>query len=807
MSRRCKQQKELSREKELLQKSELLQPEAASVKRESRQQHQQVYAHPLWRRLQQLREIPVLRVLLQSQADQQQQQFHVAAAVLGRAETITDTLAEAYHKALRLLAQHGVLLLCETGSNSRKTAAAAAAQSSSSSSSCTYTRHVPAACSAIRTAANARASCLASAAAAAVPAAAAAAREEGGSSISSRLKREASTSLLQHGLLLLAADRQVDSPAQLLQAPLDNEVLQFSCGVHVQLLPCCNRGDGESCRSGISGCESNGSSNSADEWGGIYCCMGDAGQQQQQIVNATLKALGAVPCNPPPIATAALKGVASSGQGASSNSRWIFLEGAALAERQRLLRQQLLHVSPGITHETIDTCALLRDGVQVYRNVVPREEVQAIWRLVHAHFALLMQRVLQQQQHQHWPYQQSSIFKFDGIACRNSPLRVDVNVSEQHLEYGEGPLREIHALLRSKLRLGDVKRDLQRTSGGSTTASTATEPEDDEGGSAAVAAVSDDSAASRVSLVSLCGGGAMRGSSACVSKFEESVSQEAAATAEDDTDEVYVEPAWQQVTCGYLMSMGPHDSTQKTHYDYHEEAHKRNIVSAFFPLVDLNGTNSPTTFFIGSQTLTSNAQAGDLLIMDNIVRHRGSSHAEASMRPLIYMSLVDRRFCGGEKGEAPPEEEAAETEAAGGTGVACENGLSAADAHHPASSRHNSEKETSCVDEKLADSKQQQQPFKPEEEESFLDLTKAEAAAINLDELCVLNRINPLALIQEDARQQEEAQEDSCERLAPDASSPCKIRVYLHRMHRYLQRMVLYRYMVYKQQQCALEDI
>lgn len=53
---------------------------------------------------------------------------------------------------------------------------------------------------------------------------------------------------------------------------------------------------------------------------------------------------------------------------------------------------------------------------------VPLEEIAVVGRLVHAHFALLMDRVLQQQQHQHWPYQQSSIFKYDGIACRNSPL-------------------------------------------------------------------------------------------------------------------------------------------------------------------------------------------------------------------------------------------------------------------------------------------------------------------------------------------------------------------------------------------------
>ncbi|CDJ70154.1 hypothetical protein, conserved [Eimeria necatrix] len=914
----------------LQEEQERQQVQRAQTKRETFQQklqqqsqHQQkhhVYAHPLWRRLQQLCELPALRVLLQTAADQQQQQIFAAGAGLARADCLIDTLAEAYHKSLRLLAQHGVLLLCEAGSNSRKTAAAAAAAAAtSSSSSVIYTRHVPAACSAIRTEANSRDPCPAAEAAAAVTATAAGNGCENGK----RGRREASGLLLQHGLLLLAADRQVDSPEQLLEQPLDSEVLQFPCGAHLQLLPCCNGGDSESCRSGSStndsssngnrdnstdemigvislawcapgavrellqavlcaaacmvlAASSNSSSSSSccgtDELRGVYCCTGDAAQQQQQqLISAVLKSLGAVPSGPPPCAATNWKG--------DGSSKWLYLEGAVLADRQRLLQQQL-HVSPGIVHKTLDTCSLLRDGIQVYRNVVPLEEIAVVGRLVHAHFALLMDRVLQQQQHQHWPYQQSSIFKYDGIACRNSPLRVDVNVSEPHLEYGQGPLREMHTLLRNKLRLlvqrvaaamavdfcswekavvrrqhrheqleqqqqdglriERDKRELQRNSGGSTTASTATELDDDDTPRAAAAGTAQAGAATPTAhsgevtspCMSAARGPSWNAGSDCPTfstvKLEGSAAEPSIpATAE--AQEVQAEPAWQQVTCGYLMSLGPHENNQKIHYDYHEEAHKRNIVSAFIPLVNLTSSNSPTTFFIGSHPVFSNAQAGDLVIMDNIVRHRGSSHSAASLRPLIYMSLVDRRFCGGEKVGSKThflnwqqyphipqqqQQQALEKEPKGKAGAEgevntptdatlCEEAPSTAGEENPSQPPSDGEASSGPAEAARSHLKQQQQE---EDEECVLDLTEAEAAATNLEELCAINTIDPLQLLQPETQQQQE-QVKCCERIAARGESPAKIRVSLHRMQRHLQRMLLYRYMVYKQQQTALQDV
>lgn len=211
------------------------------------------------------------------------------------------------------------------------------------------------------------------------------------------------------------------------------------------------------------------------------------------------------------------------------------------------------------------------------------------------------------------------------LAVRFRRRRVDVNVSEPHLEYGQGPLREMHTLLRNKLRLlvqrvaaamavdfcswekavvrrqhrheqleqqqqdglriERDKRELQRNSGGSTTASTATELDDDDTPRATAAGTAQAGAATPTAhsgevtspCMSAARGPSWNAGSDCPTfstvKLEGSAAEPSIpATAE--AQEVQAEPAWQQVTCGYLMSLGPHENNQKIHYDYHEEAHK-----------------------------------------------------------------------------------------------------------------------------------------------------------------------------------------------------------------------------------------
>ncbi|KAL8430870.1 hypothetical protein ACSSS7_005664 [Eimeria intestinalis] len=943
------------------QQQDKLEQYVACLKRESQHQHerrqqqqqqQHVYRHPTWRRLQQLRDLPALRVLLLPAKQQQ----HLSNGPLVRADSLVDTLAEACHKALRLLAQHGVLLLCEVGSSSMKTAIAAAAtagassSSSSSSSNCVYTRQVPAACSAIRTEASAGQPCRAAAAAAAAKA----------EDVCVSERKETGDLLLQEGMLLLAADRQVDSPAQLLHPPQDiGSVLQRpqrcrehplrqqqqqqqqqrqqqqrggASGRHQRCVVCPRRRARAAAGVALYGCvyavrcqqqqqqrwdlllrwrhDAAAAASAAAAAGGFVYAQGTRSsgkQQEQHQQTAATAAAGAAagceqqhafegvhmwgcmrlcasfmqPCTPPSFLAANVMGGDSIGRCSSSSSKWFYLDGCLLAERQRLLQQQL-HVCPGIVHPSLDTCSLLRDGVQVYRNVVPLEEVEEIRRLVHAHFSLLMQRVLQQQQHQHWPYQHSSIFK-----------RIDVNVSEPHLEFGEGPLRQVHALLRKKLRRlqqraaaalaiefcswekifvrrqqqqqqqqeqllqlqrqpQEEKRDLQRTSGGSTTASSSTEPEDEEtprSAAAATAAARAGAAADADEAASCCSSGGDAGAwgqgggdeaSGSLKAEEETPAAAAAAIAasEEAADDVYVEPAWQQITCGYLMSLGPHDNTQKTHYDYHEEAHKRNIVSGFFPLVNITKTNSPTAFFLGTQILSSNAKRGDLLLMDNGVRHRGSSHTAFSVRPLIYMSLVDRRFCGAEKvgskthflnwqqyAQVPQLQQQQQQERRGAQAVAASDDRDAAgkaaDAATPSSPQAILEPSTADtegpqdLEQQQQQQQEEQQQQQNEEEESLLDLSEAEAAAMNLEELSAINSIDPLLVLQQQTRpqsqqqqQQQEQQQLPCyERIEGKEGEAPHIRVYLHRMHQYLQRMVLYRYMLCRQHQqsCLLE--
>ncbi|CEM03190.1 unnamed protein product [Vitrella brassicaformis CCMP3155] len=105
---------------------------------------------------------------------------------------------------------------------------------------------------------------------------------------------------------------------------------------------------------------------------------------------------------------------------------------------------------------------------------------------------------------------------------------------------------------------------------------------------------------------------------------------------------------WRRITLGYIMSRGPHQHDQKYHNDYFSDL-DTNIVTGFVPLVDITETNSGTEFKIpGSArgTVHSRARMGDVILMDNLTRHRGTRHIDASWRPLIYLSFCDKPCVG-----------------------------------------------------------------------------------------------------------------------------------------------------------------
>ncbi|KEP59914.1 UNVERIFIED_CONTAM: hypothetical protein HHA_217830 [Hammondia hammondi] len=313
----------------------------------------------------------------------------------------------------------------------------------------------------------------------------------------------------------------------------------------------------------------------------------------------------------------------------SSSGRWIFVSRDAWATHLVASSQMAkLHFSPGIVHSSLRTCELLRDGVELVPRMLSAEVVASLHADILHHFGLLMDRVLTV--HQHWPIvpPATSLFKYNGVACRNSPLRVDVNLSEAHWEWGDGELRRAHLQLQQRVLL------LTRLAG--------TEIGKRFGSWQRPSSASCDSSFSSCASPS----SSARSSSASCSASDRETG------ARGDKQERHLpretgdrgrEEAWRSITFGYIVSIGPHANDQKVHHDYHQEAFERNIVNAFFPLVDISPENSATTFLISGSKIQSCAAAGDLILMDNTVRHYGSQHPAPTVRPLIYCSLADRR--------------------------------------------------------------------------------------------------------------------------------------------------------------------
>ncbi|KAF8820823.1 hypothetical protein IE077_002767 [Cardiosporidium cionae] len=246
---------------------------------------------------------------------------------------------------------------------------------------------------------------------------------------------------------------------------------------------------------------------------------------------------------------------------------WITDIGEHLLDHFSIVRSPSIHLT------SLRECKLLRDGLLLIHKMASLDEVNDIKALVMQHFEILMAIILPL--HPLWP-EAAHAFKYNGIACRNSPLRVDVNVSDAHYEY-TGELRTTHLLLQKQIRvlLNRVSKEIHRHW----------------------------------------------------------------FSWEREGDAF---PTWNILTFGYMMSLGPHKDAQKLHWDYHEDVYRRNICTAFVPLVDVTENNSATLFHVYDQKFVSTAKQGDLILMDNIVWHCGTNHRDCTIRPLIYASFADR---------------------------------------------------------------------------------------------------------------------------------------------------------------------
>ncbi|PHJ22483.1 hypothetical protein CSUI_003670 [Cystoisospora suis] len=345
---------------------------------------------------------------------------------------------------------------------------------------------------------------------------------------------------------------------------------------------------------------------------------------------------------------------------ASSEGQWLYVSRAAWL-RQACAVQRGLHFAPGIEHASLRSCQLLRDGVELVRNVLTADAVASLYSMIMKHFELLMDRVLPV--HREWPFSppNSSLFKYNGIACRNSTMRVDVNLSEAHWEWGEGELRRRHLELQRQVlfltrlaaahiaqRFGTWRRGPRQAGGSSPMlyTSAGASSERSENDSCSARAVSEGCTPDAASAGGTAGGCAEPDSS--LPEKSEKNETENECESQGSCDEkaegkIPEEGVWRAITFGYIISIGPHSNDQKVHHDYHQEAYERNILNAFFPLVDITPDNSATTFLICGKKLLSCAGAGDMILMDNVVRHYGSSHVASTIRPLIYCSLADRR--------------------------------------------------------------------------------------------------------------------------------------------------------------------
>lgn len=165
--------------------------------------------------------------------------------------------------------------------------------------------------------------------------------------------------------------------------------------------------------------------------------------------------------------------------------------------------------------------------------------------------------------------------------------RIDVNVSEPHLEWREEPLRSLHALLR---------RSLRRVARGA-------------GAAMASEFRSWRKAKKKHCLCASCAGEKSESAKteAVVDEAESGFCAAREFKEEGRLPEVVVDeaffgsssvepPVWEPVTFGYLMSIGPHANNQKVHYDYHEEVHRSERAEATLCL------SAQTTLPLSKQT-------------------------------------------------------------------------------------------------------------------------------------------------------------------------------------------------------------
>ncbi|CBZ55832.1 conserved hypothetical protein [Neospora caninum Liverpool] len=439
----------------------------------------------------------------------------------------------------------------------------------------------------------------------------------------------------------LAAERQTESAQDLLASPPEDEELEIPCGFAFCRLPTAAELDDFPEFSGAAPLSPPPFEGPATALLALSWCMQASGNRD--MLKAVLVAAGCSlfacssfsgffffrPSQPRPSvrrhardpAMASLRAVPLSETAAGRDAD-------ACAEGR-----ETAHDAVPFVETPLHACGMLWSLLKECGGVLSGDVVASLHADVLRHFSLLMDRVLAV--HQHWPSvpPASSLFKYNGVACRNSPLRVDVNLSEAHWEWGDGELRRSHLRLQQRVllltrsagaaigrRFGSWRRPSSRTSCSSPCA--ASEGETD---------ARDERASSHAE-----NGRKERRDEGLAGGKQDRHRQ-------DEERDSGREEAWRAITFGYIVSIGPHANDQKVHHDYHQEAFERNIVNAFFPLVDISTDNSATTFIISGKKIQSCAAAGDLILMDNTVRHYGSQHPAPTVRPLIYCSFADRR--------------------------------------------------------------------------------------------------------------------------------------------------------------------